>query len=76
MMVTKAKTRKKKTPILSRAIKPGTYDEYLWKHPEEVERILREHGVDLEKLNEILEEGGGVIQLNFGEKNQSKKENT
>jgi hypothetical protein len=31
---------------VSRAIKPGSYEEYLWKHPEEVRRILLEHGVD------------------------------
>jgi hypothetical protein len=74
-MATAAKTRKKKAPILSRAIKPGTYDEYLWKHPDEVERILREHGVDMEKLNETLD-GGGVIHLTFDKKNRSKKEST
>jgi len=75
-MATAAKTRKRKVPIVSRAIKPGTYDEYLWNHPEEVERILREHGVDVEKLNKILERGGGVIHLTFDKKNQPKKENT
>ena len=33
-----------KQPV-SIAIKPGSYMEYLWKHPEEVRRILMEHGV-------------------------------
>ncbi|MBM3238957.1 hypothetical protein FJZ31_21910 [Candidatus Poribacteria bacterium] len=31
---------------VSLAIKPGSYEEYLWNHPEEVRRILLEHGVD------------------------------
>jgi len=34
-----------KRPV-SLAIQPGTYEEYLWNHPEEVRRILLEHGVD------------------------------
>ena len=34
-----------KQPV-SIAIKPGTYAEYLWNHPEEVRRILLEHGAD------------------------------
>ncbi|MBM3239763.1 hypothetical protein FJZ31_26055 [Candidatus Poribacteria bacterium] len=31
---------------VSLAIKPGSREEYLWEHPEEVRRILLEHGVD------------------------------
>jgi len=34
-----------KQPV-SIAIKPGTYMEYIWNHPEEMRRILLEHGVD------------------------------
>jgi hypothetical protein len=34
-----------KQPI-SIAIKPGSFEEYLWKHPEEMRRILLEHGED------------------------------
>ena len=70
------KTKSKTHRIVSPAIKPGTYGEYLWNHPEEVERILREHGVNIEKLNKILDEGGGVIQLNIGQKNKSKEKDT
>jgi deoxyhypusine synthase len=75
-MATTAKMGKKKAPILSPATKTGSYGEYLWNHPEEVERILREHDVDIEKLNKILEGGGGVIHLNFDKKNRSRKKNT
>jgi len=34
-----------KRPV-SLAIRPGSREEYLWNHPEEVRRILLEHGVD------------------------------
>ena len=34
-----------KQPV-SVAIKPDTYMEYIWNHPEEMRRILIEHGVD------------------------------
>ena len=46
-MCKKAKKTKygDKQPV-SVAIKPGTYMEYIWNHPEEMRRILIEHGVD------------------------------
>jgi len=68
------KTRKRKAPIVSPAIKPGTYDEYLWNHPEEVERLLREYGVDVEELDRILEQGGGKITINLEKARSIKKE--
>jgi hypothetical protein len=45
-MATAAKAGKKKAPVVSPAIKPGSYEEYLWNHPEEMERLLREYGID------------------------------
>jgi len=47
----------------SPAMEPGSYTEYLYHHPEEVDRILRENGVDLEELDRILEQGGGQIPM-------------
>ena len=57
-----------KQPV-SIAIKPGSFEEYLWKHPEELRRILLEHGEDPDD-DTVL----GVI--NIGKKeNPSPKEN-
>ena len=66
---------RKKTHDLSPAIKPGSYDEYLWNHPEEVQRILRKHGIDLAEINKLLDNGGGVILKDY-ETNHSQKEKT
>jgi hypothetical protein len=61
----------KKQRITAPAIEPGSYSEYLWKHPEEADRILREHGVDVEEVNRILERGGGVLPIGYvNKKNQ------
>jgi hypothetical protein len=49
----------------SPAIEPGSYTEYLYHHPEEVDRILRENGVDLEELDRILEQGEGQIPMGW-----------
>jgi hypothetical protein len=54
---------------VSLAIKPGTYMEYLWKHPEEVRKILLEHGIDPDDDNML-----GVI--NIEKKDSSTKKNT
>ena len=40
------KTKYGEAQPVSIAIKPGSFEEYLWKHPEELRRILLEHGVD------------------------------
>jgi len=53
---------------ISIGVKPGSYMEYLYNHPEEVERILREHGVDLDKVNKILEQGGEIIPISYAKK--------
>ncbi len=45
----------------SPAIKPGSRMEYLWNHPEEVDKILREHDVDPEEFDRILRSGKGVL---------------
>jgi len=45
----------------SPAIKPKSRMEYLWNHPEEVDKILREHGVDPEEFDRILWSGKGVL---------------
>jgi len=73
-MATAAKTGKKKMPVVSPAIKPGSYDEFLWNHPEEVDRLLREYGVDLEELDRILERGGGKVPINLEKARSLKKE--
>ena len=57
-------TQKRKAPILSPAIKPGTYSDYLWNLPdEEVDRMLEEAGFDLGEIKRILAQGGGVISF-------------
>jgi len=55
-----------KRPV-SLAIRPGTYMEYLWNHPEEVRRILQEHGIDPDDDSRL-----GVI--NIGKKEDSHPE--
>ena len=66
---------RQETPPCSPAIKPGSYDEYLWNHPEEVQRILRQHGIDPDEIKKILEDGGGVILKDY-ETNHDQKEKT
>jgi hypothetical protein len=69
--------QKHKQRIVVPAIKPGTRSAYLWKLPdEEINRMLREHGVDVEELNRILAEGGGTITFNHAKTNQSIEEKT
>ena len=46
---------------VSIGVKPGGYMEYLEKHPEEADRILREHGIDPDEIDRILEQGGGTL---------------
>jgi len=52
----------------SPAYKPGSYMEYLNNHPEEVDRILREHGIDPDEINRILEQGWGRIPVGYTKK--------
>ena len=49
----------------SPAVQPGSYMEYLSQHPEEVDRVLREHGIDPDEINRILERGGGRIPVGY-----------
>ncbi len=58
--VAKSKRQRKPKPIYPVAIKPGTIDEYYWKHPEIVDQRLREAGVDVEELNCLLLSGKTV----------------
>lgn len=51
----------------SPAIKPGSRMEYLWNHPEEVDKILREHGIEPEEFDRILQSGKGALP-GFGNK--------
>lgn len=51
----------------SPAIKPGSRMEYLWNHPEEVDKILREHGIEPEEFDKILQSGKGGLP-GFGSK--------
>ena len=53
----------------SPAYRAGSYMEYLQNHPEEVDRILREHGIDPDEINRILEQGGGILPGWNGKKN-------
>jgi hypothetical protein len=66
------KSLHKKNHPISPAIKPGAYDEYLWNHPEEVQRILREHGINSDEIKKILDNGGGVILKDY-ETNHNRK---
>ncbi|MBI1930609.1 hypothetical protein HYR99_40975 [Candidatus Poribacteria bacterium] len=57
-------TKKRKEPIMSPAIKPGTYGEYLWNLPdEEIDRMLVEAGFNLAEIKRILAQGGGEISF-------------
>ena len=55
---------------VSLAIKPGSREEYLWNHPEEVRRILLEHGVDPDDDSML-----GVINIGK-KKNKPQEENS
>lgn len=55
---------------VSLAIKPGSREEYLWNHPEEVRRILLEHGVDPDDDSML-----GVINIGK-KKNKPPEENS
>ena len=54
---------------VSLAIKPGTYMEYLWKHPEEVRKILLEHGIDPDDDSML-----GVINIDKKKDSSTKKD--
>jgi len=47
--------------VTAAAFKKGSFGEFLWNHPEEVETFLKKIGVDLEELDRIIEQGGGVV---------------
>jgi len=55
---------------VSLAIKPGSREEYLWEHPEEVRRILLKHGVDPDDDSML-----GVIKIGK-KKNKPQEENS
>ncbi|MBI1929315.1 hypothetical protein HYR99_34350 [Candidatus Poribacteria bacterium] len=47
------------------AIKPGSYSEYLYQHPEVVEEGLRKMGIDPDEMEKLLLEGWTLeIHLN------------
>jgi len=52
---------KQEQKVTAAAFKKGSFEEYLWNHPEEVEVFLEKIGVDLEELDRIIEQGGGVV---------------
>ena len=52
---------KQEQKVTAAAFKKGSFEEYLWNHPEEVEAFLEKIGVDLEELDRIIEQGGGVV---------------
>jgi len=68
-------TKNRKKRILSPAIKPGTYSDYLWNLPdEEIDRMLVEAGFNLEEVNRVSREGGRITWINA--KNKRIKEKT
>ena len=67
-------TPKRKKRILSPAIKPGTYGEYLWNLPdEEIDRMLEEAGFDVEEVKRVSLEGGRITWTNAKNKSIKKK---
>ncbi len=66
---------KQKPKVTAAAFKKGSFGEYLWNHPEEVEAFLEKIGVDLENLDRIIEQGGGVVPFknakNYSHQNPS-----
>jgi hypothetical protein len=62
-MATPAKSTPKR--LLSPAIKPGTYGDYLWNLPdEEIDRMLEEAGFDIKEVNCVAREGGRITWIN------------
>ena len=58
-------TKNRKKRILSPAIKPGTYGDYLWNLPDEkVDRMLEEAGFNLEEVKRVAREGGRITWTN------------
>lgn len=53
------KSKYKFTPPL--AIKPGTYNDYLSKHPEVVDAGLRRMGIDPDEFDRLLDGKGAVV---------------
>ena len=67
--------KKTKQRIMTPAIKPGTRSAYFWElSDEEINRMLKEHGVDTEELDKIFARGGGVITFNHAKTNRNIKE--
>ena len=51
----------------SPAIEPGSRMEYLGNQPDEVDKLLKEHGIEPEEFDRILQSGKGVLP-GFGNK--------
>jgi len=67
-------TQKRKAPIMSPAIKPGTYGEYLQNLPdEEIDRMLVEAGFNLEEVKRVTREGGTITWINAKNKSIEEK---
>jgi hypothetical protein len=67
-------TKKRKKRILSPAIEPGTYSDYLWHLPdEEIDRMLEEAGFNLEEVKRVIQEGGTITWTNAKNKPIEKK---
>ena len=67
-------TKKRKGPILSPAIKPGTYGDYLRNLPdEEIDRMLVEAGFNLEEVKRVSREGGTITWVNAKNKSIEEK---
>jgi len=71
----KAKSKYGDKEPVSIAIKPGTYMEYLWNHPEEVRRILLEHGANPDEELPIGIFTKRVINIDAKKKNLRPKKN-
>jgi len=58
-------SKKRKRPIIVPAVKPGTYSDYLEKHPEVVDAALRRMGIDPEDLDKLLLEDDKLVLVNL-----------
>jgi len=58
-------SKERKRPIMVPADKPGTYSDYLEKHPEVVDAALRRMGIDPEELDKLLLEDDRLVLVNL-----------
>lgn len=57
--------KKCQLPTIAPAVKPGTYSDYLEKHPEVIDAALRRMGIDPEELDKLLLEDDKLVLVNL-----------